>query len=192
MIANKKIKLDILIFLIVLTVIIFTGVVPLVSDFSKNSENLSNRKKDLFFLEQQISALQDFQNNSAFYQPSVQKLNSSFVSQEAPIEFIEFLEEEAQKQQLDISISSVKDESEEKGTRFTMAFQVSLSGDFPEVLIFLQRIEQSPWLLKIDQASVQRVGEKEKLYNAKSAQAGQVVLVLSFKTFSNYLGPRID
>jgi len=62
-----------------------------------------------------------------------------------------------------------------------------LGGSFPKCLAFLKRLEQSPWLIKIDQANMDRVEEKNKPQSFKNLGEGEVVLTLSFKTFSNYL-----
>lgn len=188
LLSKQKLKINILVFVAVVAILVIIGIVPLLSSFFKNSKDLDAKNKSAYSLDQQIAALKDFQANNNIYQQSVQKLKSSFVFGEAPIEFIEFLEAEAIRQGLDIDITSVKDSSEKKANRLTMAFQVSLSGDFPDVLGFIKRLEQSPWLLKIDQASIQRLGDKEKAYNFQETKPGEVVLTLSFKAFSNYLG----
>jgi len=187
--AKQKIKIDVAVFAVFLALIVFLGIVPLSSQLSSGSKNLAAKKGVLLFLENQIKALNDFQNSDLEYQQKITKLDSSFVSQEAPIEFIEFLEQEAQKQRLKISLSSAAGVSEQKGGRLTMGFMATLTGRFPNVLVFLNKIEKSPWLIKVEQIDIGRVGESNKFYGVEGSSTGQVVLTLSFKTFSNYLSP---
>ena len=186
--AKQKIKIDAIIFVLVFITLIFFGISPLLSELFKTTKDLSSRKAVLKILENQITALQDFQNNSLAYQQNIQKLDSSFVSDEAPVEFIEFLEKLANNQGLEIALSSVKDASEKKGNRLTTAFQATIVGDYSAVLVFLKKIEQSPWLIKIDQVDINRIEEKAKPFGFSAGNVGQVVLKIGFKTFSNYLG----
>ena len=58
--------------------------------------------------------MEEFQKNNLVYQANVKKVDASFISEEAPIEFLEFLEKEAQNQGLDFHISSVKEASDKK------------------------------------------------------------------------------
>ena len=185
--ARQKIKIDIAIFAAFLIAAVFLGIVPLSSRLSLDSKNLAAKKSALSFLESQIKTLNDFQSSNLDYQQKISKLNASFVSQEAPIEFIEFLEQEASNQGLKISLSSVGGTSEQKGSRLTIGFQAILTGQFPSALVFLKKIEKSPWLIKVDQVNISRIGDKNMPYGAENVQMGQVTLILSFKTFSNYI-----
>ncbi|MEK7103822.1 MAG: hypothetical protein AAB842_00280 [Patescibacteria group bacterium] len=187
---KQKIKIDITVFAAFLILAVFLGIVPLSSQLSLDSKNLATKKSTLSFLESQIKTLNDFQNSSLEYQQKISKLNASFVSQEAPIEFIEFLEQEASKQGLKISLSSVGGVSEQKGNRLTMGFRATLIGSFPNVLVFLKKIEQSIWLIKVEQVNIDRMGDKNKPYSPENAQVGQVVLSLSFKAFSSILSSK--
>ncbi len=174
--SKKKIKVDAIIFSFIFIALIVFGLSPLLSELFKITKELSSRKILLNTLEEQISALQDFQNNSPAYTRDIQKIDNSFVSEEAPIEFIEFLEKLANNQGLKVSLSSVKDASEKKGNRLTTAFEIAVVGDYPVVLSFLKKLEQSSWLMKIDRVDISK------------GKNSQVILGLGLKTFSNYLG----
>ncbi|MDO8524839.1 MAG: hypothetical protein Q7R99_04425 [bacterium] len=186
--SKKKIKIDITIFAVIFVALIFFCLSPLLSKLFKTANELTSKKNALKTLENQITALQDFQNNNLAYQQNIQKIGKSFVSNESPVEFIGFLEKLANKYGLGFSLNSVKDVSEKKGNRATTAFQVMVVGDYPAVLIFLKKLEQSPWLIRIDQVDMNRVEDKTKLLGFPTAQDGQVVLKLTLETFSNYLG----
>ncbi len=185
--AKQKIKVNVIIFVAFLLVAIFFGIIPLSSKLSKESKDLSVKKNKLSFLENQIKTLEDFQNSSVEYQQKINKLDSSFIYQEAPIDFIEFLEKEALNQRLRISLSSTRGSSEQKGSRLTIGFQAKLVGQFPNALVFLKKVEKSPWLIKVDQVNISRLQESTNPNNADSVQAGQVSLNVNFKTFSNYI-----
>lgn len=187
MTAKQKIKIDIVVFALVALLMVFLGLMPLLSSLAKTSRELSVQKAILLTLENQIAVLKDFQDSEPLYQANVEKIDASFIAQEAPIAFIEFLEQEAQAQGLDILISSVKEASEKKAMRLTTAFQAAVAGSFSDCFTFLKRLEKSPWLVKIDQINMDRVGEKEKPLSFKNLSEGEVVLNLAFKTFSSYL-----
>ncbi len=185
--AKQKIKIYFAAFFFAAVLLVFLGLSPLLTGLLKTSKELAGQKDTLALIEGQISALEEFQKNNSVYQTNVKKVDASFISEEAPIKFIEFLENEAKKQGLDIIISSVKEASEKKSLRVTTIFQMAIGGPFPKCLAFLKRLEESPWLIKIDQANIDRVGEKNQLLSFKNLKEGDVVLNLSFKTFSRYL-----
>lgn len=186
--SKQKIKINIVAFSIIFVLAIIFGVSPSFSKLLAVSQNLSTQQGKLNFLEEQIKVLEDFQKSDLIYQQYINKLNSSFVWAQAPIDFIEFLEKEASKNNLQASISSVSNVSEKKGDRLTMIFQATFTGDFPDAFNFLKKIEQSPWLIKIDQVSIDRADEKSNLYEKEGLRVGQVGLRISFQAFSNYLG----
>ncbi len=185
--AKQKIKIYFAVFFLAVVLLIFLGLAPLLAGLLKTSKELTGKKDTLVLIEGQIAALEEFQKNNLAYQANVKKVDVSFISEEAPIEFIEFLEKEAQNQGLDFLISSVKEASDKKSLRVITVFQAALGGSFPECLTFLKRLEQSPWLIKIDQVGLDRISEKNKLLSFKDLREGDVVLNLNFKTFSRYL-----
>ncbi|MDD4989798.1 MAG: hypothetical protein PHW31_00610 [Candidatus Pacebacteria bacterium] len=185
--AKQKIKIYFATFFLAALLLVFLGLAPLLSGLLKTSRELAAQKDTLALIEGQIAALEEFQKNNSAYQTNVQKIGAGFVSEEAPIEFIEFLESEARKQSLDIIVSSVKEASEKNSLRVTTIFQIAVGGPFPKCLTFLKRLEESPWLIKIDQANINRVEENNKPLSFKNLKEGDVVLNLSFKTFSRYL-----
>jgi len=186
--SKQKIKASVALFVIAFILLIIFGVCPAVSKLKAVSKNLSEQKGKFIFLEEQIKVLDDFQKSDSVYQQHINKLNTSFIYAQAPIEFIEFLEKEASKNNLQAVISSVSNVSEKKGSRLIMVFQATFSGSFPNVYNFLRKIEQSPWLIKIDQATIERVDESNKSLEAENLKTGKVILKLNFQTFSNYLG----
>jgi len=51
-------------------------------------------------------------------------------------------------------------------------------------------MEKSPWLIKIEKVSINRVEGKKNSYKEEVAEVGQVTLSLSFKTFSSYVSQK--
>ena len=112
--SKKKIKIDIAIFTFIFVALIFFCLSPLFSKIFKTTSDLTSKKNTLKNLKDQITALQDFQNNNLTYQEDIQNLNRVFVSTQSPVEFIEFIEKLANNQGLKILLSSVRDVSEKK------------------------------------------------------------------------------
>ncbi len=184
---KQKIKIDIAVFSLFLILIIFLAITPLSSQLKEDSGNLATKKSTLIFLENQIKALNDFQNSGSQYQDKINKLDTSFVSKEAPVDFIEFLEKQAKKQNLKITLSSTALKTSQKEALLAVGFRAVLIGDFPDALIFLQKMEKSPWLVKVEQVSINREGFQNNSHQTEDVKVGQVTLSLSFETFSSYV-----
>lgn len=187
--ARQKIKIDVVVLILFFILVVFLAIIPLCSRLLSNSKNLAAKKSALVFLGEQIEVLNNFQNSGFEYRQKINKLDSSFVSEEAPIEFIEFLEKEALAQNLKISLSSGTGVPEKKENRITIGFQARITGKFPDALVFLEKIEKSPWLIKIEQINIDRTSEESEMYSSAPVKnkPGEITLNIVFKTFSDYL-----
>ncbi len=173
-------------FLLAIFLVLFL-VYPLSKEITQSSGELVSQINSRLALKSQYDQALNFKQKYESYQQNLNKADDLFIDPQNPVDFIEFLEKEAQNQGLDFLISSVKEASDKKSLRVITVFQAALGGSFPECLTFLKRLEQSPWLIKIDQVGLDRISEKNKLLSFKDLREGDVVLNLNFKTFSRYL-----
>ena len=109
--SRKKIKVDVAIFVAIFIALLCFFFFPILTKTFERAKEIANKKAMLEALEKQSTALQDFQNNALAYEQSIQKIDSIFVSQDAPVEFIEFLEKLSNKYDFAISLSYSRDVS---------------------------------------------------------------------------------
>ena len=172
---KKKIYITLLCFVIVFGILIKFGILPSIEALKRNSQALSLQKKALNLFQSQVEDLKNFQKEFSQYQPILEKVNHSFVAREAPINVIEFLEEEARNLNLPIEISPLIITQKKTDPWVPVAFSISFAGTFPNCLRFLERLEQSLWLIEISQLNIERISEKK---------TSDVSFFLTFKAFS--------
>jgi len=156
---NKKIYFVFFLWIIFFFLLLKIGVFFFVGEFKNFSQNIVLQKKVQNLLELRIKDFENFQKNHFFYQSIFKKIENSFVNKEAPIEFMEFLEKEAKDASLSIKISPFVVSAKEKGYWVSLGFQILLQGNFSNCLRFLERVEQSPWLVEILQINVEKISE---------------------------------
>jgi hypothetical protein len=140
------------------------GIFFFVGEFRELSRGIVLQKKVQNLIESRIKDYENFIDNYSFYEPVFEKIENSFVDKKAPIEFIEFLEKEANDANLSIKIFSlVVDNSEKKENWTPIGFQILLEGNFSNGLRFLERIERCPWLVEISQLNVEKNSENNNV-----------------------------
>ena len=183
MTAKRKIYIISTCFFVIFVVAIIFGITPLLKEIKKSSENLVFQKRALNLFQSQLVDLENFQKNYSLYQPTLERIEKSFVVSEAPIDFIEFLEREAQKSGLKIEISPLTLSPSETDPWWSTGFQISIGGPFPSCLGFLERLEQSAYLIEIFQLNIERIGEKGRAGRFEGLSPGDISFNIALKTF---------
>lgn len=184
MTAKRKIYLTTISFLVIFALAIIFGILPLMAEIEKSSENLIFQKRALDLFQQQLMNLEDFQENYSFYQPTLARIEKSFVAAEAPVNFIEFLEREAQKADLKIEIYPLILPLAETDLWKSSGLRVTVAGPFSSCSRFLERLERAPYLLEIFQLNIERIGEKGPGKKFEGLAQGDVSFNISLRTFS--------
>ena len=180
---KRKIYITSLCFLIIFSLAIIFGILPLLAELKKSSELLDFQKKALNLFQSQLIDLENFQQKYSLYQPTLERIEKSFVSPEAPVLFVEFLEEEAQKSDIEIEISPLTLSPAKTDPWQNIGFQVFIGGPFPNCLKFLERLEQSSWLVEIFQLNIHRIEEGGREKRLEGLLPGDVSFNISLKTF---------
>lgn len=160
---NKKIYFIFFLWVVIFFLLLKFGVIFFAGEFKTFSQDIASQKKAQGLLESRIKDFTNFQKNYSFYQPIFEKLENSFVDKEAPIEFIEFLEKEANDANLAIKISPSTVNSKEKENWIPIGFQILLQGNFSNGLRFLERLEQCPWLVEILRVNIEKIPENNNI-----------------------------
>jgi hypothetical protein len=96
---------------------------------------------------------------------------------EVPVEFIGFLEKTAANSSVNIEISPLPVTKDETDAWSSLNFQIAANGSFPHLLLFIEKLESSPYLIEIQSLTIsQLTGEK--------IPAGNINALFSFKVFA--------
>jgi len=189
MILNKKtqILISIIIFGVVIFLLVFLVIHPLFKEIKKNSEDFVSVKKELNSLKAQAKNLEEFRN---FYQKNLsdlEKIDKLFINSEIPIEFISFLEKNAQDSGIPIKISILP--QTQKGTEkeqwTSLQFQISTFGSFSNISKFIEKIEIAPYLIRIQNLNINRLTERElESEEFKGFSLGDVKAIFLIKVYT--------
>lgn len=185
MTLKNKIHLSLIIFLCLSIIIIIFLIYPLFTDIKKGSQDLLSQRKTLVSFEAKIENLGEFKIRYQEVEPSLEKIPQLFIDAEAPVEFIDFLEDEANLCQIPIEISSALPLQEKEDPWPSFSFQVTTISSFPQFLRFLEKLETGFYLIEIQNLNIKRLTEKElQTKDFESYRLGDVKTNLSFKVFS--------
>ncbi|MFH1671343.1 MAG: hypothetical protein ABH889_01020 [Candidatus Portnoybacteria bacterium] len=151
---NSKIKLSISISVVAAILIFFFLLGPILNGIKSSSKNLTDQRKNLAILETKISNLEQFRT---IYQELIDilgEIDNLFVDSEVPIEYINFLEVTAGNINLDINILSVTSQNNPEDAWPSMTFQVQGTGRLSDFLVFLDKLENSLYLVDIKSLSI--------------------------------------
>lgn len=150
----KKLYSPLIIFsLISLSLIVFL-IYPTFSDIKKSSKEVVLSKEMISNIFVQDRQLESFKKSFSQYETNLTKADRMFVDPENPVEFIKFLEKTAFGLGISININLDVD-SKEKDSEFLLSsFRISAKGVLPNILEFSQKLENGPYLLKINQLSL--------------------------------------
>jgi len=158
---KKKIYISLTIFGILTILLIVLIIYPFLKEIKKNSEELLSQKNTLISFSEEIKNLKESKKLYDAHRESLEKIDELFVDPEMPIEFINFLEKNASDSQLSIEVSPVATVKKETDPWPSLALQISAAGSFPNFLKFLEKLENSPYLIEVLNLNLKRVAEKE-------------------------------
>ena len=177
MAIKKKIYLTLIIFSLLIILIIVFVVFPLFRGIKNNSKELIVQKEKFVALEAKITNLEKFKVLYAELQRFLKEIDNLFVDSRVPVEFIGFLEKSSEKSQLEIEILPTSDKKIEKDFWPHLTFQITSTGSFPNFLKFLEKLENSLYLVELQNVSI------SKLTGDKDAVSDNVRADFSVKVF---------
>ena len=153
-----------IIFTLALVLIIIFLVYPLFLDIKNISRETLSNKEESAFLQDQSREFDSFKNKISIYEPDLFKMEKIFIDPKDPVKFIEFLESTSLNSNIELSINLVKDTTKDSLNNPQVSyFQVDARGSFQNIMIFFQKIEKGPYLLKINKASISNLGKTEQV-----------------------------
>jgi hypothetical protein len=126
----------------------------ILTEIQKKSQAFFSGKERIVSLLQGEENRKEIENLYKNYQPDFDKIDKVFVETEAPIEFINFLEKTASSSSLSFKIVSLTKKMDKNTPWPSITFQLSAQGSFPNFLKFLEKLENSPYLIETTDLNV--------------------------------------
>ncbi len=161
--SKNKIILTIIAFLLLIALIVVFGVNPLYQKIRNNSQDVLFQKQKLAVLESKINSLEKFKIIYKDLEEIIIKIEDLFADPKVPVGFITFLENTAEESQLSIKISPVTLSKSEQDPWPSLGFRVASKGDFPDFLKFLEKLENSHYLIEFQDLSVDSLSRSSLL-----------------------------
>lgn len=159
--SKKKLILISLIFGGVIIILLFIVLVPLRKRVEKKAGEYALTKKDLEMIESRHKELEKAKQDYGEVKKGLDLIGEAFVDEEAPLPLLESLEDGASESGLSISISPYNlKATEEESFWKTIGLQLSLKGSFSGFFAFLDKIENSSYLIEIQSLGVNKVSEE--------------------------------
>ena len=152
--SKNKIILTIVAFLLFIVLMVVFVVDPLYQKIRNNSQDVLFQKQKLAVLESKINSLEKFKIIYKNLEEILIKIEDLFTDPEVPVGFIAFLENTADESQLTIKISPAALSKSEQDPWPSLGFRVSSKDDFPNFLKFLEKVENSHYLIEFQNLSV--------------------------------------
>lgn len=171
---KKQANISILIFLVLIILVSLASVYPLLRSIQSSSRKMVSEKNRFLELDERIASLERFRLVYKNLQEILGKMDALFVRSELPVEFIDFLERTARSCSLNIEISPVSFSKDAADAWPSIGFQIISSGSFASLQLFLEKLENSPFLVGIGNLSVSKL----------SGSSGNVSALFSIKVFA--------
>ena len=159
--------------------LILLVLLPVFSMIPKNAKDLVDSKRETVSLASEIENLDKLAEQYQEYEPDFNKIESLFVDSEIPIDFIRFLEKLALDSMVsvEISLGSGKVASINQEQQWpSLYFQLSTESTLLSLSRFLEKLENSPYLIEIQNLSISKTdGQK----SAKNVSANLLVKVFA-------------
>lgn len=163
--TQRKIYLTLVILAVVIIVLLFFLIRPLVAKVKAVSNDFIEKNNSLLsFEERGTDYLARLRSEYFDIEPQIPKINKYFLSPDKVIDFILAIEEIA-------TLSSNYQEIKGVGSPATptdgskkediLSFQISLWGNFPNLIRFLVQLENMEYFIDIYSLQIAKVGEKE-------------------------------
>ena len=183
---KKKIYLWLIIFVGISLYFLILVIPKLLGEIRKNSEDLISLNGELISLQKETENLNELEKIYQNYQPNLFKIDELFIDPETPIDFINFLEKNAQLSQLKIEISLAPKKEIKTDPWPSLFFKVPTYGSLPNFLRFLEKMENSPYLIEIVDLNIKRLAERDaQLIKYPGLSPGDVESNLSIKVFTH-------
>jgi len=156
-------------YLILSIPLIFTGVafyivtLPILNEIRSISKEFQSIKENQNFLHLQINEIKKFNQALDSYKPAFRRADEIFIDPQAPIDFINFLEKKPQELNISLQTSSISLPQIQSESLTEITFDVIIHGPFINFLKFLKTIENSHYLIVIEDIVISEMTERDAI-----------------------------
>jgi len=151
---NYRQKLYVSIFSIIFAVLLLFVfcILPALKAIASSSRELALRRQELAYIEYLAESFEDFEKNFQFYEDGLAEMEEllqreSLIDPEIPVSFINFFKEEASNLNLVLKIFPIAFHENKNGQWNYMSFKIEGKGRFIDIMNFLEKLENSRWLI---------------------------------------------
>jgi Tfp pilus assembly protein PilO len=168
--SNQKNYLTLGFVMIFLAGFVFFALAPIFNGINKSAKDSAEVKKEIASLDLEINNLGTINQQYQQYQADFDKINSLFINLEIPVDFIRFLEKLSQDSKVSAKISSVTNAPDKKDEQSwpSLYFQTSAKGSFLNLSRFLEKLENAPYLIEIQNLNISKIEDQK---SGKDVQA---------------------
>ncbi len=182
---NKKFLIISACSAILAAVLGYFGVYSLYKIIGNNSKELARLEGEAGLTGNKLEEEKRIKEASLILSEGQAKIKGVFVNQEIPIEFIQFLENIANENNISIDISPFSFKKEEGAAWAPRGFQINLAGSFFGCRAFLEKVECGPYLLELQNMNAQKITNREIFLNEyPDFPKDGVLMNLTIKVFS--------
>jgi len=174
----KKISFSTFLFFLSTFLLIFFVISPSFREIKKNSEALLSEREKMILLAKEKENLKEMKEILKTYQAELEKMENLFIDRKIPIEFINFLEKIAKESQAKFEIALMVEKTIPDPWP-SLIFQINLESSFPNFLKFLEKLENSPYLIEIQNLNISR------LTQAEQEEPPKIKAIFFLKAFTN-------
>jgi len=161
MIPKKQTLIISLILILIVSGIIIGVIYHSAKEIKKNYSALLSEKREIVLLKIKAENLIKFQEQYLIFHERLDEINEVFIDSETPINFLQFLEKIADDVHLpiEISIGAVKESKLDIWP--SLSFQIITKGDPNKVFKFINKIDNSPFLIEIETLNMVRLNQND-------------------------------
>jgi ABC-type uncharacterized transport system permease subunit len=148
-------------FVCLIFVLVFLVLIPLLNDINLKSKELVVAKNQAADLVEKSRVLLAWKNEYPNLEQGIKKIDSLYINADMPIDFLTFLEQNAEQSNLIVENTLLSSKKKAEGQIVYPQFKVSVMGPFPETLRFLEKMERAPYLIEIKSLSILRLSEEQ-------------------------------
>jgi hypothetical protein len=184
--SNKKEILTLAGFVILNLLVLLFGGWLLMVRIIENNQQLKEKKGALAVIEKNWQEIKLGEDALGQIKPELEKADRYFISMKDPVRFINALESLAQKTNnfFEINLAAVNQSAgpEEKSG---LPFQVYLAGSFPDLLRFLNYLENMDYYIKIESIHIEQLNSRNAgKPQLKELPAESVYSIINLKAFT--------
>jgi len=181
----KKIIISSVVFALIALLLVILGIVPLFGKIGKISSEIVSIKKDLALFEEDAKKAEHFEENYNSLEITPEKTTVFLVPADAPIEIINFFEDLAKEEELELDISPIAVSKTGQNQENSIGFETQVFGEFANVMKFLEKAETSHYFIEVQKVYLKKISAEDLNSKKYSGLAlGQIVGVLDFKVFT--------